>query len=403
MGVPDKITEVNKDTFWTLIAQAKEHTGGPGEWLREQLMDMGPEQAKIFDTMARVYMDLAYQYGLWTAASVMENHGCSDDGFIDFRAWLVGQGKDVYMAALKDPDSLADVQDYQASQFDSLPYMGDLAYEELTGRSTFEDFDPEQYHALEAEVKPDIVYGDGVGYPYTWSETAAYLPKLCAKYMEPEELAWLVREHIDTWNVTSPDIQAARRTVQKSKKTIGINATPDGQEHFGNPEQDIRALTAALREFCPSLENTQDMKRFYDAVSRDLDAGGFKLYHAAVKITGIKVFERFPYEDNMGYFEEMDGHRLLNYLTASYCGAVEWKIVPGTIYEKAILHEPDTASRKYQDFLKKLYAQVLADMGFQDYISADLIRTPEHGPIQKPAKGSHPRVPRHSQRRDNTR
>ena len=29
----DSITEVNKDTFWALIAQAKEHPGGPSEWL----------------------------------------------------------------------------------------------------------------------------------------------------------------------------------------------------------------------------------------------------------------------------------------------------------------------------------------------------------------------------------
>ena len=99
--------EIDLDAFWSLIDQAKEHTGGPSEWLMEQLMDLGPEQAKKFDIIARVYMDAAYQYGLWTAASVMERYGCSDDGFMDFRAWLVGQGKAVYMAALKDPDSLA--------------------------------------------------------------------------------------------------------------------------------------------------------------------------------------------------------------------------------------------------------------------------------------------------------
>lgn len=104
--------EIDLDAFWSLIDQAKEHTGGPSEWLMEQLMDLGPEQAKKFDTIARVYMDAAYQYGLWTAASVMERYGCSDDGFMDFRAWLVGQGKAVYMAALKDPDSLANVPSY---------------------------------------------------------------------------------------------------------------------------------------------------------------------------------------------------------------------------------------------------------------------------------------------------
>ncbi len=213
-----QITEINKNTFWALINQAKEHTGGPSEWLMEQLVDLGPEQAKKFDTIARVYMDAAYQYGLWTAASVMEKHSCSDDSFIDFRAWLVSQGRDVYMAALKDPDSLADVPSYQDYRFDSLPFMGDYAYEELTGRDAFQNFDPSEYHVLAAEVNQDIVYGDGIGYPYTWSEAAAYLPKLCAKYMTPEELQHHIRQYNDTWNVTSPAIKLARATAKKSKK-----------------------------------------------------------------------------------------------------------------------------------------------------------------------------------------
>ena len=213
-----RITEINKDTFWTLIAQAKEHTSGPSEWLMEQLVDMGPEQAKKFDDIANAYIGLSYQYGLWTAASVMERHSCSDDSFIDFRTWLVGQGRDVYMAALKDPDSLADAPDYQDQRFDCLPHMGERAFEELTGRNIYEDFDPAGYDALKAELKKDIVYGDGIGYPYTWSEATAYLPRLCAKYITPEELLCHIRQYNDTWNITSPEIQKARATATKSKK-----------------------------------------------------------------------------------------------------------------------------------------------------------------------------------------
>ena len=94
------IAEINKETFWALIAQAKEHPGGPGEWLMEQLMDLGPEQARRFDDFAHAYSSLADQYGLWTA-------------------------------------SLVDAPDYQDQRFDCLPHMGERAYEELTGRSTY--------------------------------------------------------------------------------------------------------------------------------------------------------------------------------------------------------------------------------------------------------------------------
>lgn len=212
------VTEISKDTFWALIDQAKEHRGGPNEWLMEQLVGMGAEQAKKFDTMARVYMDLAFQYGLWTAASVIVRGGCSDDGFMDFRQWLVAQGRDVYMAALKDPDSLADAPPYHDWQFDSLPLMGDYAYEELTGRNAFDDFDPGQYDALAAELKKDVVYGDGIGYPYDWPDIPAYLPRLCAKYLSPDELESRTKTLRSTWNLSNPEIKAARETAQKSKK-----------------------------------------------------------------------------------------------------------------------------------------------------------------------------------------
>lgn len=210
------IAEINKDAFWELIAQAKEHTGGPCEWLAERLVAMGPEQAKRFDSIANAYMALAHQYGLWTAASVMEKGGCTDDGFMDFRAWLVGQGKETYMAALRDPDSLADAPDWDCL-FDALPHMGDAAYEELTGRSAYEDHDPAEYHALKAELKKDIVYGDGIGYPYDAADVPDYLPRLCRRYYS-EEAILRGEIHTGTWNLSSPDIQKARKSAQKSKK-----------------------------------------------------------------------------------------------------------------------------------------------------------------------------------------
>lgn len=212
------ISEINKETFWELIAQAKERPNAPSEWLIERLMDLGAEQAKKFDDIINAYMSLADQYGLWAAASVMECGSCSDDGFLDFRGWLIAQGREVYMAALKDPDSLADVQVYPDYHVDGFQYIGAVAYENLTRRETYEDFDAGEYNVLKAELRKDIVYGEGIGYPYTWSETAAYLPRLCAAYMAPEELAWLIKYHNDTWNLTSPEIQSARATAQKSKK-----------------------------------------------------------------------------------------------------------------------------------------------------------------------------------------
>lgn len=220
---PEKcgITEINKDTFWKLIAQAKEQCGQDQDaftqWLEDRLTEIGPEQALNFDAIAHGYRDLAYKYGLWSAASIMCD-GCSDDGFIDFRGWLIAQGREVYMAALKDPDSLADVPAYGGCCFESLSYVGDSVYEKLTGYSSYDTFDRDAYWTLMEELKKDIVYDEGIGYPYTWSESAACFPRLCAKYMTPERLAWLIENNNDTWNNASLGIREARAAAQKSKK-----------------------------------------------------------------------------------------------------------------------------------------------------------------------------------------
>ncbi len=213
-----EITEINKDTFWELIDQAKEHQGDPNEWLMGRLVDMGPEQAKRFDIFTRVYMDDADLFGLWSAASVMGRRSCSEEGFVDFRAWLIGQGRKVYLAALKYPNSLADASSYLDDEFGSLAYMGDRAYKKLTGRNTSQDYDPAEYHACEAEVEPDIVYGEGIFYACKWNKIAKHLPRLCAKYLTPEDLAFLVQHHEENWVLTYPDVKQAREAATKSKK-----------------------------------------------------------------------------------------------------------------------------------------------------------------------------------------
>lgn len=219
--VETSITEIDKDTFWTLIAQAKARCGqdmdASAKWVEGELLRMGPEQALNFGRIMHGYSSLAYKYGLWTAACVMLN-GCSDDGFTDFRNWLIAQGKDVYLAALKDPDSLADVPVYGGGCFESLAYIGEKVYEELTGKSAYDSFDRAAHEMVKQELAKDIEYGDGIDYPYRWSVTADYLPRLCEKYLTPEDLSILIECRNDTWNPTSPEVQQARQTASKGKK-----------------------------------------------------------------------------------------------------------------------------------------------------------------------------------------
>lgn len=150
---------MSKDAFWALIQEAKTACGqdlnAMEDYLREQLVSMGPAAAKNFHDILQTYEDLADQYGLWDAVSVIKEYGCSDDGFIDFRAWLIAQGKEVYMNALRDPDTLADIEPYGDCCFECLSYVGDYAYEQLTGRSAYDEMEPDRIEKMRDELKKD--------------------------------------------------------------------------------------------------------------------------------------------------------------------------------------------------------------------------------------------------------
>ena len=140
-----------------------------------------------------------------------------------------------------------------------------------------------------------------------------------------------------------------------------------GKEYDANQERrKVEALKKALASFCPTLGSTEQLRRFYDAIAPDFDGGGFRLYDAALAISGYpNIPGEFPYEDNRGVFDYADGRQLLQYLTALQFHAVRWEVVPGTTYEKAVLLNVDTSAPEYRAFEKQLYTRVLRDLGFQ--------------------------------------
>ena len=146
-------------------------------------------------------------------------------------------------------------------------------------------------------------------------------------------------------------------------------SSEDQQETIDFLSHKSEALQDALEEFCPQLSAAEDLKRFYDTISPSMDAQGHTLYHMAQKLTGIDVPSLFPYEDNRGMFEVMDGHQLMEWLTAVHFQAVEWEIIPGSMYESATLLDVDTSTPEYQAFEKQLYAEVLERMGFHNILA----------------------------------
>ena len=203
----DNITEINKDTFWALIQEAKDACGqGNDAWAKymiDRLAGLGPEQSLMFLNYMDAYKDLSYRYGLWDAAKIFREDGCSDDSFSYFRSWLIVQGKDVYMAALADPDSLADVEPYADCFFETAGNVGAYAYKKLTGEYAFDHLDYDYLLALENELVKDIHYKEGIEYPRDWKALPAFIPRLCAKYPYQEELQ---QEGCD-WNCDLKEIR----------------------------------------------------------------------------------------------------------------------------------------------------------------------------------------------------
>ena len=166
------------------------------------------------------------------------------------------------------------------------------------------------------------------------------------------------------------ELRQARTALEKSKlecqRLSGDYSEARHRLRFTGKKAE--ALQSALDAFCPKLASLEEMTRFYDTLSPSLDPQGFTLFRTAEKMTGIDLYGYFAYEDSRGLFEEMDGRRLLRWLTAARFGAVDWEIVTGTCYEEATLREVDTSTPEYQAFEAELYRKVLERMGFGDLL-----------------------------------
>ena len=145
-----------------------------------------------------------------------------------------------------------------------------------------------------------------------------------------------------------------RSTVQLS---IAYNNLQIGNRKLS---QKNKALEAALVKLVPQLNSREHCRRFYKTVAPYLDPGGFVLYETAARLTRFNISTEFATENTMGKFEEMDGYRMLRYLTADRFGSVEYEIV-APCYEEAVSLHTDYTSPEYLTFEKKLYEKTLRE------------------------------------------
>jgi hypothetical protein len=100
---------VDIGTFWDIIGTARA-SAGPERPFHDSLTDylatLTEQDILEYYERFEKMREALYRYDLWAAAYLIGG-GCSDDGFIDFRAGLIAQGRDWYQKAVASPDSLA--------------------------------------------------------------------------------------------------------------------------------------------------------------------------------------------------------------------------------------------------------------------------------------------------------
>ena len=176
--------EVN--TFWKLIDRARTDSNGDvskqADLLVEELVQLPLTEIFAYETIMDDMLDTAYDAALWDAADII-GCGCSDDGFSDFRAWLIAQGKEVYERVLADPESLVDMIDVDKDgQEGALLYVVIAAYKQKTGQ----------------EIPPhnpkDVRSPHLKGFHWPEEDRNARFPKLAAKFGDCEK-RWKIWLH----------------------------------------------------------------------------------------------------------------------------------------------------------------------------------------------------------------
>jgi hypothetical protein len=105
---------VDRAQFWAMVEAARPTGDVDGQGCQQHTARLIAALRKLpadeLLAVERIRQELqleAYSWDLWGAAHLLGGGGCSDSGFIEFRGWLLAQGRAAWEGALRDPDSLA--------------------------------------------------------------------------------------------------------------------------------------------------------------------------------------------------------------------------------------------------------------------------------------------------------
>ncbi|GIF26446.1 hypothetical protein BJ973_005806 [Actinoplanes tereljensis] len=106
------------DDFWAVISRATaDRPASPAEVAKRAAADLATRDPEEIVAWARHLDKVMVASGtedLWAAAYVIHG-GCSEDGFDNFRGWLIAHGRETVARSVKSPDALADLPAVRAA------------------------------------------------------------------------------------------------------------------------------------------------------------------------------------------------------------------------------------------------------------------------------------------------
>ncbi|MBW4472584.1 MAG: DUF4240 domain-containing protein [Stenomitos rutilans HA7619-LM2] len=174
--------------FWEIIERSKQGASdcrSQAQRLEASLCECTPEQIIAFDHLFLLKRLEAYRWDLWGVAHLLCG-GCSNDGFEDFRRWLVGQGRQAFERALRDPESVVDLLERTGQmkpikadsavsvQGERLAYASCKAYESLAGEAM-----PE----MDLEALAAFFPRQPLGEPWDEEDLSKLFPRVAKRFL----------------------------------------------------------------------------------------------------------------------------------------------------------------------------------------------------------------------------
>jgi len=136
---------MNENHFWKIVDATLPAAGDrerQEDLLWQQLIVLPPKDVAAFASWFDRQIDRSDCDNVEVAFALISGVG-ADDGYHDFRCWLVSRGRVAYMAALNDPDSLSTVvTPEEDTHFADFSYVALGVYEHLTGEDCPHDQRP---------------------------------------------------------------------------------------------------------------------------------------------------------------------------------------------------------------------------------------------------------------------